>query len=611
MRRLIIIIFLFLAGNISAQSGQAEVDSLLYMESLIQKYESSPDRRYARGYRMDRIFRRREFHQPVTLIPLELHYGINLYGGAGKNLNRMPGGWMLTEENAPLLQSSQIERISQQFDLDLFKTNLSHLILGVSWLDINTGLNLTYSSVFAPTTLPSGQWSAINANWATDDKTFNPRLFGAGISNSVIVQFSEWWFLNLRYTYGLAAGRFYATADNTFDPKPSAWGPAVSYDFGVRFILDPGQKIRYSIGLDLHHSYTRLDRIDDPDDATPIRSLRLPGSGIFLTLAAFYGGQLTSGDLAKQFYYRRDYLEAQDHFQTFLSAYPKHASRRRAEQFLRLCQQNIPHQLYLAGRQFEREGRLLKALEKYRLAETTAGAELKLVIRAAYERLAETPLEEAGRMADSQQAMQALALVRETAGYSSTARRQLPVYQARAAIFRGQAALKYGFYSKALEEYGRALDLAPELAPEINQLNTAVAAALIRQANDVSDLQSIQLAVQSLEMARELMGGLSMTNQAVLEQLQAKLELYNQGQIQRRIKQRMDEARERLHRQMQNVTVGMTIPDVQNLLGEPHRIQYKYDADKTDYQLWLYYLEDGQLELSFEDFILFKIDRAR
>ena len=55
------------------------------------------------------------------------------------------------------------------------------------------------------------------------------------------------------------------------------------------------------------------------------------------------------------------------------------------------------------------------------------------------------------------------------------------------------------------------------------------------------------------------------------------------------------------------LTIGMTLPLIEELLGTPHD---RIISDKTmeKQQLWIYNLKDKQLHLSFEDFILFKIE---
>ena len=55
------------------------------------------------------------------------------------------------------------------------------------------------------------------------------------------------------------------------------------------------------------------------------------------------------------------------------------------------------------------------------------------------------------------------------------------------------------------------------------------------------------------------------------------------------------------------LTIGMSLPLIEDLLGAPHDKTISKPSSKNE-QLWVYYLNDRQLQLSFKDFILFKIE---
>ena len=55
------------------------------------------------------------------------------------------------------------------------------------------------------------------------------------------------------------------------------------------------------------------------------------------------------------------------------------------------------------------------------------------------------------------------------------------------------------------------------------------------------------------------------------------------------------------------LTIGMTLPLIEDLLGAPHEKIISEKNAKGE-QLWIYYLNEKQLQLSFKDFILFKIE---
>ncbi len=74
----------------------------------------------------------------------------------------------------------------------------------------------------------------------------------------------------------------------------------------------------------------------------------------------------------------------------------------------------------------------------------------------------------------------------------------------------------------------------------------------------------------------------------------------------------MDVVRQRaiIKESTSSLIVGMTIPDIQSLLGPPKDIIQKKDKEGLSIQLWIYPLEDGgEMYLSFKDYILFKIEK--
>ncbi|HIA79019.1 MAG TPA: hypothetical protein EYO07_02495 [Candidatus Marinimicrobia bacterium] len=54
--------------------------------------------------------------------------------------------------------------------------------------------------------------------------------------------------------------------------------------------------------------------------------------------------------------------------------------------------------------------------------------------------------------------------------------------------------------------------------------------------------------------------------------------------------------------------IGMTVPQIQELLGEPHEKVLREKGIDSSEQLWIYYIKDGTLQLSFQDYLLFKIE---
>ena len=56
---------------------------------------------------------------------------------------------------------------------------------------------------------------------------------------------------------------------------------------------------RFSVGLDFNYKNTRIKKIKDPKDLTPINGFSIRTIGIYLTASVFFGGRKTKGDKGK------------------------------------------------------------------------------------------------------------------------------------------------------------------------------------------------------------------------------------------------------------------------------------------------------------------------
>jgi hypothetical protein len=128
------------------------------------------------------------------------------------------------------------------------------------------------------------------------------------------IQWYDSWLINVRYVYGLASGKFYRTG-KSYDDTPSGWGPSSALSAGFRYVLNQGAENQFLLGVDLRYSYTKIDRISDPDDLTPISRFDLANYGLFFTLSVSKGGKKTVGDIGKEYYYHRDFISAKENLE--------------------------------------------------------------------------------------------------------------------------------------------------------------------------------------------------------------------------------------------------------------------------------------------------------
>ncbi|NOZ75595.1 MAG: hypothetical protein GXO90_09545 [FCB group bacterium] len=562
--------------------------------------------RYGKGYWTNRLLHRREFYQPIQLIPLELSYGLITNAGGGKKGQNLRSDYIFYESAVEKYQGGTwTTRVGHQLELDLLKVNLSQYLFQTSWMNVHTGLNLRYTSLFSAPQVPS--------SWGVGSKRLSPRILEPGLSTSFILQWFDHWYLTGRYTYGRAFAKLYKTGKK-MDPSPSGSGPAVSYAFGFRFILDPGLDNRFTVGVDFKHGFTKLTKINDPDNVAPISGMHISSYGLFLTLSAFYGGKPTIGEEAKAYFYHKDYITAREKFREFLAANPNHANTARAQWFLDECNRLIPEQLVKEGLSFDDRGLEDSALNKYLQARSlSSDSVLSSSLDERIRQMGAARVVKAQQMVFDGQFEEALALMLGTAQFYAPAKEQLPEFRARVTLEKGRYALQRGLYFRAVELVDQAVQSDPELRVEAELLRYEIAVKLVEEANTIHDPSALQLMINSLETAQELSGDLGKRNDAILAQLHQQLSQWEERRLRTKIDRRMENERIRiLERNRRRLETGMTVPEVQDLLGNPEQVQHQQTANGQDAQLWFYTLKDGRsLQLSFLDFVLFKIEKVK
>jgi tetratricopeptide (TPR) repeat protein len=199
--------------------------------------------------------------------------------------------------------------------------------------------------------------------------------------------------------------------------------------------------------------------------------------------------------------------------------------------------------------------------------------------------------------------------VLKVSSFAPEVRSEISRFRAQVLLKKGQTALQYKFFDKALTYFNQALELDPNLKFQVGTLRYQTASQLVRQANEIENPENLQLAIQSLEQARELIGGLGRENERILQELKEKLATLEALRIQEKIDARMEAVRQRRATVKRQLQIGMTIPQVQDILGEPEEVIHKPDLNGQDAQLWFYTLpSEKQLQLSFLNFLLFKIE---
>jgi hypothetical protein len=569
---------------------------------------------YEEGYWFDKWFRSREFSAPVTYMPVEIRYGLGLNGKfsgstSSPSVDDMDNWIWYDSEVSPLSQEAN-NIVGTSIDIDFGMVNIPNIIMNTSWMNFLTGINYRSSSILVPKNIP-GDWKE-GTSISENKIQFKPELKEYLITNTLQWQPFNPWYINFRYGYGLAFSKFYFDKDiETINSVPSGSGTSMALGLGLRYIIDPGKSNRFSIGIDIRHSYTKINNITDPDNITPVKRFDLANYGIYFTLSTFYGGKKTIGDDAKKIYYKKDYLTSKNKFIEFLKHYPNHSNRYRAMKYISECNKKIPYQIMEEGLLFDDMGESEKALDKYIKARSRVVIDDTLIVEALNFRIDEIArkwMNSAELLLDNALYKEALSLVKKVAKFSDLGDKELNKFRSFVILGEGKKLQSILILGKAMEKYSKALELNIELESQIIALQYLAGIQLIEIADQVDEFDEIILAIQSLEQAKGISSGIGPNNEKLLKDLKNKLKKLDNYKIGMIIDHKMSEARYlQAIARSPRLTIGMTLPLIEDLLGAPHE-KIISEKNAKEEQLWIYYLNEKQLQLSFKDFILFKIE---
>ncbi len=572
---------------------------------------------YEKSAWLDKWLHGREFAAPVNLIPIEIHYGIGFNGktsGSAANLDKDSAA----DDPDKIKYDEDVDPISQKFnnlwgssmEVDVGLINIPYYLLGTSWMNVMTGLTYRTSKTFYGAEVPYEEWAKTKINWG-DTVYFSPKMKEYMLTTHFQYQPFNNWFMNFRYSYGLASAVFYTPDHEEWDETLTGSGTSAAMGAGIRFILDPGKENRFTVGLDFRYSYTKIHTILDPADITPINRFDLSNYGLYVTLSAFYGGKKTIGDKAKKLYYRKDYIHARDKFKQFLSDYPAHANRHRAEKYIADCDYKIPYTIMDEGVVLDKKSKTQKALDRYIYAKSLVKNDTLILetLNRRIDQIALLWMFEAEKMLNESRYDEAYSLVKHVAEFSIHGKKELRRFKSWVVLGEGKKYQTAGFIGKAMEKYANALEMNPDLIYEVKSLQYRAGIQMARLAKEADEFDEIQLAIHSLEFARELSGGIGKRNEQLLMDLNNKLKSLSDYKTRVLIDHKMNLARGKQARaRTEKLKVGQTIPQVQELLGEPHEKIIGSHGTNPEEQLWIYFVDQKSLHLSFHHFQLFKIE---
>ena len=610
--------YLFVFYSLSAQIIEKEQSSLIFDLIKINKGSAYED-----GYWINKWFFSREFASPVNFLPLEVRYGVGATGKrtGSRSLSALTRKSIEDEPDNISYDDTSVDPIpifnnniwgtALEIDVGLF--NIPHYLMGSSWLNILTGVSYRTSTLLYPALVPSEQWSQVNPNWG-GKYYFSPKVSEYFLTSHFQFQPFSNWYLNFRHSYGIASTYFYSPDRNEdlWEPNIRGSGTSSASALGLRFIFDPDLSNQFSVGLDLRYSYTKIDTVYDIQNISPISKFDLQNFGIYVTLAAFYGGRKTIGDRAKTDYYRKDYLKALKNFKRFMIEYPSHTNRYKAEKYISDCEFKIPYMLMSKGVVLEKANKRENALSTYQLALSKVKDDslVTRLLKGKIEQLALYWMVDAEKLLNQLNYMDAYEIVKKVSLFSLQGKKELQRFKSWVILAQGKELQSLGFIGRAMEKYSEALELNPDLIFEVKTLQYKAGIKMANLANKADEFEEIQLAISALEDARELAGGIGTKNEKLLVDLKQKLQELEDFKSRDIIEKRMSRGRfKQMVARSKKLKVGQSLPEVEALLGEPHEKISGLNGTETEVQLWIYFTNKESIQLSFHNFKLFKIEK--
>jgi len=294
-----------------------------------------------------------------------------------------------------------------------------------------------------------------------------------------------------------------------------------------------------------------------------------------------------------------------------MSDYPSHSNRYRAEMYILDCEYKIPYQLMEEGITLEKVDKTQEALNKYiyALSKVKNDTVASNLLNGRIDQVALLWMIESEKLLKQKKYIPAYNLVKHVSEFSLLGKREIRRFKSWVILGEGIKYQDAGFIGKAMGKYSEALKMNTDLIHEVKALQYRAGIQMAKLANQADEFEEIQLAIYSLEFARELTGGIGGKNEALLRDLKDRLKAYDSYNSRSKINKIMDFGRYELSlARSKKLEVGQTLPEVEILLGKPHDKVIGDYGKNVDNQLWIYFLEEKTLCLSFHKFKLFKIE---
>ncbi|MDC0145445.1 hypothetical protein OAI93_02480 [bacterium] len=553
----------------------------------------------------DSNFNKMIFRKPIYLIPYDLKVGFLNYGGPGYFNQAIQGNYDLNS-NPILLDNQDINndfisspssRNGLFIELDIMKYNLLERFFHQNLIDCHIGTGFRLSKMLSN---PKGP---IYGDAQNKGYRFRPTIYDSFINTTLTMQFSPKFFFYSYYSFGLSYASIYESLGQQAYINGSGFNENIS--LGYKYIIEQESlPYDYTIGLELRLGRTYINKINDIDDVSPIIGLDMNNIAFFLTFGTLFGGESTKGDQAYKLMLEKNYIAASIKYKQFLNVYTDDFRHDEAKNMLNFCYTQIPYQYFDIGLDFFNKKDYLQALINFDKAEQIADSELILEIESYKRDIALDMINNIDSKINKVSFSESIKALNQTRQISPYLWYEADKVEAKILIKKGDVLNEIDNYLYAIDYYQQALDLDPSLFEEINNRYSNLVISIINDVNNINSFDELNLIKEYLKIIIDLKPQYYNSYYPFIIEIEKKLKNYNRTINIINLKNYVQKKRiKEQSRLSQDIKIGMTIHEVEAILGIPTSIE-----KESDYELWIYQNNSLSTIYFFKDYILMKVN---
>ena len=563
------------------------------------------------------IFHKMTFRDPIVFTPFEVKAGYLYYGGKNYWSGPIFNNSSLNVTDLPvLLDSTQydfnsIDNFTNRgglfIEIDFIRTNLPHFIIHQNYIDLQFGLGLQFTDFSSNISLPSESGKEWDFESNQGKYYFHPRSFGLNINTSLGWQLSRSHVTYLYHSLGINSLSLYESEGD----KRSVTGTSLSesFGFGTKFIfMQERSAYNYTLGIEVKWNRLYMTSVDAPDGLTPIHGANIRASGIFLTSGIQFGGNHTDGDIAYSQMMQNDFISAAEYFKSFLANKIRHGKRKRAAELLYYCLYQISFQQVNNGIEAMSESDYDQALYWFDLAQETTDENLKEEIHANLQNIATELLDSVENHKNEMSIVNAekiAKLAREL--YPESIRYS----QVLADLYMDKAKLntKIGYYSGAIDNYQKALQLYPKLENTILKKLHIIGNIIMKDAYFSYKMNELYMVLKSMQNFSQLQPKIAKGLEPYISKLKIQIEEIHSEKIIKHTQQFIiDKKHESFEHMKPDIQLGMTFEEAIYIKGTPQIID-KHTENKQHFEMWTYSNDKDVSQLFFRNNMLIRIKK--